>query len=124
MKEEKEIQPVSRHHGSAKRPYRLEISFSDEEMKKVMAMAKKAGDENRVPSFIRKLVLGGGVIEARVTPEDRKDIAQLGKIGGNLWQLRKDLNNFGIDEKLSEDLEKFHAEFAKILSYFRAKIEK
>lgn len=123
MKEKTDIQ-VSKHHGSAKRPNRLEISFSDEEMKKVKAMAKKAGDESRVSSFVRKLVLGGGVIEARVTPEDRKDIAQLGKIGGNLWQLRKDLNNFGIDEKLSEDLEKFHAEFAKILSYFREKIEK
>ena len=87
-------------------------------------MARKAGEEKRVSSFARKLILGGGVIEARVTPEDRRDIAQLGKIGGNLWQLCKDLNNYGIDEKLSDDLEMFHAEFAKVLAYYRAKIEK
>jgi len=123
MKEQTDIK-VSKHHGSAKRPNRLELTFSDEEMKKVKAMARKAGEEKRVPSFARKLILGGGVIEARVTPEDRRDIAQLGKIGGNLWQLRKDLNNFGIDEKLSDDLEMFHAEFANILAYYRAKIEK
>ena len=122
-KENDILQKASKHHGSAKRPHRLEVSFSDGEWDTLAALAKKAG-EKKVPAFARKLILGGGVIEARVTPEDRKDIAQLGKIGGNLWQLRKDLNNYGIDEKLSDDLEKFHAEFAKILSYFRAKIEK
>lgn len=123
MKEQTDIK-ANKHHGSAKRPNRLELSFSDEEMKMVEAMARKAGEEKRVSAFARKLILGGGVIEARVTPEDRKYIAQLGDIVGNLWQLRKDLNNYGIEEKLSDDLEMFHAEFAKILSCFRAKIEK
>lgn len=51
------------------------------------------------------------------------NIGQLGKIGGNLWQLRKDLKNFGVDGKLISDLDNFYNEFAKILTYFRAKID-
>ena len=123
MKEEKEMQPVSRHHGSAKRPYRLEVSFSEEEWTALAVLADKAG-EKKIPAFARKLLLtGGGTVVARVTQEDRKDIGQLGKIGGNLWQLRKDLKNFGVDGKLLSDLDNFYNEFAKILTYFRAKID-
>ena len=122
MKEEKEMQPVSRHHGSAKRPYRLEVSFSEEEWTALVALADKAG-EKKIPAFARKLLLGGGTVVARVTQEDRKDIGQLGKIGGNLWQLRKGLKNFGVDGKLISDLDNFYNEFAKILTYFRAKID-
>ena len=121
MKEEKEMQPVSRHHGSAKRPYRLEVSFSEEEWTALAALANNVG-EKKIPAFARKLLLGGGTVVARITPEDRKDIGQLGKIGGNLWQLRKDLNNFGADGKLLSDLDTFYNEFAKILTYFRTKI--
>ena len=113
----------SKHHGSAKRPHRLEVSFTDGEWDALTVLARKAG-EKKIPAFARKLLLGGGTVVAAVTPEDRKDIGQLSKIGSNIWQLRKDLNNYGIDEKLSEDLEQFHAEFTNILSYFRAKIDK
>ena len=68
MKEEKEMQPVSRHHGSAKRPYRLEVSFSEEEWTALVALADKAG-EKKIPAFARKLLLGGGTVVATGTPE-------------------------------------------------------
>lgn len=116
-------QKVSKHHGSARRPHRIDVSFSDSEWEIMTDLAKKAG-EKRVPTFARKLLLGGGKVIAAVTPEDRKEIAQLSKIGSNLWQLRKDLNNYGMDEKMAKDLEAFQTIFAKVLLHFREKIEK
>lgn len=85
-------------------------------------LAKKAGEE-KITVLARNLILGGGVVEAAVTPEDRRDIAQLSKIGTNLWQLRKDLNDYGVDEQFTYDLQKFSAEFKEILSYYFAKLK-
>lgn len=124
MANEKDIQQkASKHHGSARRPHRIEVTFSDTEWENMTALTKKAG-EKRVPTFARKLLLGGGTVIAAVTPEDRKEIAQLSKIGSNLWQLRKDLNNYGMDEKMSKDLDAFQRIFAKVLLHYREKIEK
>ena len=113
----------TRRHGSEKRPHRLEITFSDTEWKTVNALAKKA-DQDKLPAFVRKLILGGGILEAAVSAQDRRDICHLSRIATNLWQLRKDLLNYGVDEQLSKDLETFRGEFANILMYYRSKIEK
>ncbi len=112
----------TRHHGSSKRPNRLEISLNDDEMKTVVELATKAG-MTKIPTFARKLLLGGGVIPAPITPDDRKDINQLSKIGSNLWRLRKDLEDFGVDPELLRDLELFKIKFKKILDYYIEKIK-
>lgn len=117
------LEKASKHHGSAKRPHRLEVSFSDGEWDTLAALAKKAG-EKKVPAFARKLLLGGGTVVAAITQEDRKEIAQLSKIGSNLWQLRKDLNNHGVDNYLTKDLERFHDEMQNVLLYFREKVNR
>lgn len=114
---------TTKHHGSSKRPNRLEVSLSDEEWNKLEVLTREAG-EKTVPKFARKLLLGGGTVVAAVSPEDRKEIAQLSKIGANLWQLRKDLNNYGVDDKMAKDLEAFRTEFAKVLLHFREKVDK
>lgn len=117
------LEKSTKHHGSQKRPNRLEVSLSDEEWNKLEALARSAG-EKTVPKFARKLLLGGGTVLAAVSLEERENIRQLHKIGTNLWQLRKDLKNYGIDENTAKDLEKFRTEFAKVLLHFREKIEK
>lgn len=113
----------TKHHGSQKRPNRLEITFSDGEWNIVLSQADEAGYA-KPTEFARKLLLGGGTIQAVVTPEDRKNIGQLSKIGTNLWQLRKDLNYYGLDKKFLEDLNTFHANFKKVILFYRAKIDK
>jgi hypothetical protein len=123
MEEEKDIRTPSRHHGSASRPKRLELSFSEDESKEVEALARKAGEGKHISSFVRKCVLGGGVVEAGITPTDRKDIAQLGKLGSNLWQLRKDLNRFGVDYTFTRDLESFYKELQTIVAYYKDKLQ-
>ena len=112
---------TTNRHGSNKRPNRIEISFSDQELKKVKALAREAG-QDKIPTFVRNFILGGGVVEAAVTEQDRKDIAQLSKIGANLWQLRKDLKEYGLDNQFLSDLREFSEKFKTILPYYFSKI--
>ena len=123
MNEEKNTPVVTtKHHGSARRPNRLELSFSDSEWQTLESLAASAG-EDKLSVFCRKLILGGGVIAAAVSAEDRRDIAQLSKVGSNLWELRKDLRNFGFDETNLQKFRTIYAEMLKIIEYFRAKIK-
>lgn len=110
-------------HGSLKRPHRLEVTFSDREWQAVQALASKAGTD-KIAAVVRNLVLCKGTVIAAITAEDRRNIAQLSKIGTNLWQLRKELLNWGVDDSFLRDLETFRAEFQNIISSFREKIEK
>jgi len=113
----------TKHHGSLRRPNRLELSFTDAEFRTLSDLADEAGAK-KLAAFARKLILGGSVIEAAVTADDRRDISQLSKIGSNLWELRKRLIMQGLDNHFVADLDSFYKEFAAILKYYRTKLEK
>ena len=119
MAEQKE----TKHHGSKKRPHRMELTFSDEEWNLLQKKAKESGEKS-LTKFARKAIVNAGVVSAKVTEEDRKEIGKLKIIGVNLWQLRKQLHNEGIDEKTLNNLEVFYDEFAKIIKFYRGKIDK
>lgn len=113
----------TKHHGSAKRPHRMEVTFSEQEWEKLTGLAAVSGEKS-LSKFARKAILNSGVVEAAVTAEDRREIGKLGKIGANLWSLRKQLLNAGMDEITLKDFQMFYEEFAKIIRYYRAKIDK
>lgn len=114
---------ITKHHGSAKRPHRMEVTFSDEEWTKLTELAATSGEKS-LSKFARKAIVNVGVVASAVTAEDRREIGKLSKIGTNLWQLRKQLHNAGIDENTLKDLRMFYDDFAKIIRYYRAKIDK
>ena len=119
MAEKKE----TKHHGSKKRPHRMEVTFSDEEWDLLQKKAKESGEKS-LTKFARKAIVNAGVVSAKVTEEDRKEIGKLKIIGVNLWQLRKQLHNAGMDENTLKDFQMFYDEFAKIIRYYRVKIDR
>ena len=114
---------TTKHHGSAKRPHRMEVSFSEKEWEKLTELAAVSGEKS-MSKFARKAILNSGIVEAAVTADDRREIGKLSKIGVNLWNVRKQLHNAGMDEKTLKDFQMFYEEFAEIIRYYRAKIDK
>ncbi len=125
MEETKDIQlQASKRHGSDLRPRRVEISFTEHEYERISALAKQAGAKS-VAKFARKFLLKGRKINVPLSETDRKNIDNLHKIGINLWQIRKDIMNYGIDDKVIDDLAQIKSDFYnEILPYFRSKKEK
>lgn len=125
MEETKDLQlQAGKRHGSELRPRRVEISFTEDEYEQISALAEQAGDKS-VAKFIRKYILKRRKLKARLSDSDKKEIENLHKIGTNIWQIRKDLINYGIDDKVIDDLEKMKKEFYElILPYYRDKKEK
>lgn len=115
-------QKTSKHHGSGKRPNRIEVVLTDEENSRLEELSAAAGV--KPTQFVRKLIMGGGTVKAALTSEERKLITNLGKIGTNIWQIRKDLINFGLDENALSDIDAMYDEFAKIKEHFKAKLQK
>ena len=111
----------TRHHGSKKRPHRMEVTFSDEEWKILQKKAKESG-EKTISNFARTCVLNNG-ITAIISDQERSEIAQLSKIGNNLWELRKQLYNAGIDGQILHDLELFRQKFTKVIEYYKVKLD-
>ena len=111
----------TKHHGSKKRPHRMEVTFSDEEWKILQKKAKESG-EKTISNFARTCVLNNG-ITAIISDQERNEIAQLSKIGSNLWELRKQLYNAGIDGQILHDLELFRQKFAKVIEYYKVKLD-
>ena len=122
MADEKKEKKTGRH-GSNKRPHRTEVYFTDEEWEKVNSLMAAAGEKS-LPVFLRELALHKGTVVAALSADERKSIADLGKIGTNIWQIRKDLINYGLDEKAASDIEAMYDEFAKIKEHFKAKLQK
>jgi len=114
---------TKKRHGSAKRPNRIEIPFSDEEFARVNELTAAAG-YRKPTDFLRDLLLGEGIVKAVLTVEERKSITDLSKIGTNIWQIRKILFNNGLNEKAISDIETMYEEFAEIKNYFKAKLQK
>ena len=125
MEETKDLQlQAGKRRGSELRPRRVEISFTEDEYEQISALAEQAGDKS-VAKFIRKYILKRRKLKARLSDSDKKEIENLHKIGTNIWQIRKDLINYGIDDKVIDDLEKMKKEFYElILPYYRDKKEK
>lgn len=118
----KETDPkTSKHHGSGKRPNRIEVILNDEENSRLEELSAAAGV--KPTQLVRKLIMGG-TVKAALTAEERKLITDLGKMGTNIWQIRKDLINYGLDEKAVSDIEAMYDEFAEIKEHFRAKLQK
>lgn len=113
----------TKHHGSAKRPHRMEVTFSEKEWERLTDLAAVSGEKS-LSKFARKTILNGGVVEGPVTAEDRKEIGKLSRIGSNLWHVRRQLHNAGMDENTLKDFQMFYDEFAKIIRYYRAKIDR
>lgn len=119
----KEIdQKTSRHHGSGTRPNRIEVILTDEENSRLEALSAAAGV--KPTQLIRKLIMGSGTVKAALTAEERKLITDLSKMGTNIWQIRKDLINYGLDENALSDIDAMYDEFAKIKEHFKAKLQK
>ena len=114
-------QTTSRHHGSGKRPNRIEVILTDEEKSRLEELSTAAG--KKPTEYVRELILNGKV-DAALTAEERKLITDLSKMGTNIWQIRKDLINYGLDEKAVSDIEAMYDEFAKIKEHFKAKLQK
>ena len=114
---------ITKHHGSAKRPHRIEVTFSEQEWEKLTELSAVSGEKS-LSKFARKVILNCGIVEGPVTAEDRKEIGKLSRIGANLWQVRKQLHNAGMDENTLKDFQLFYEEFAEIIKYYRVKIDK
>ena len=110
-------------HGSARRPHRKEVYFSDQEFERVQELAKEASAAS-LPEFIRHIVMHHGVVKAALTPDERKLITDLGRIGTNIWEFRKDLMKHGPDSQLLKDLETMYREFTDIKEYYKKMIKK
>lgn len=118
----KETDPkTSRHHGSGKRPNRIEVILTEEENSRLKELSTAAGV--KPTQLVRKLIMGG-TVNAALTAEERKLITDLGKMGTNIWQIRKDLINYGLDEKAVSDIEAMYDEFAQIKEHFKTKVQK
>ena len=118
----KETDPkTSKHHGSGKRPNRIEVILTDEENSRLEELSAAAGV--KPTQLVRKLIMGG-TVKAALTAEERKLITDLGKMGTNIWQIRKDLINYGLDEKALSDIDAMYDEFAAIKEHFKAKLQK
>lgn len=113
----------TKHHGSKKRPNRMEILFNDEEFAKVYKLTKQAGF-NKPTKFLREFLLHKGKVKAALTPEERKSITNLGQIGTNIWNIRKELMKHGTNKTVLSKLENMIKEFAKIRDYFKKIVQK
>lgn len=113
----------NKHHGSKKRPHGFYITLSDFEYTKVMELTAKAGYQ-KPTQFLRQLLLHGGKVKAALTPEERKLITDLGRMGTNIWEIRKDLMKHGTDSQLLKDLETMYEDFSEIKEYFKKMIKK
>lgn len=114
---------TSRHHGSSKRPNRFEVILTDEENSRLEELSTAAG-VMKPTQLVRKLIMGGGTVNAALTVEERKLITDLGKMGTNIWQIRKDLMKHGTDSQLLKDLETMYEDFSEIKEYFKEMIKK
>lgn len=122
MADEKKEKKTGRH-GSALRPNRTEVYFTNEEWEKVNSLMAAAGEKS-LPVFLRELAINEGTVVAALTADERKLITDLSKMGTNIWQIRKDLINYGLDEKALSDIEAMYDEFAQIKEHFKAKLQK
>ena len=118
----------NKHHGSSKRPHRIEISYSESEWEMLTQKAEEAGIY-KLASMIRGLSLNGEV-HAALIPEEREIIANLHKVGVNLWALRGDIMSYNVGESfarqldslMAEDLVSIVTDLKHIIAYFKTKL--
>ena len=130
----KETDPkTSKHHGSGKRPNRIEVILNDEENSRLEELSAAAGV--KPTQLVRKLIMGGGTVKAALTAEERKLITDLGKMGTNIWKTRNTLialineeegNKQRIPDlqKTIDELKTLYEEFADIKEHFKEKLQK
>lgn len=100
----------------------MEVTFSEKEWERLTELAAVSGEKS-LSKFARKAILNSSVVEAKVTADDRREIGKLSNIGVNLWNVRKQLHNAGMDENTLKDFQLFYDDFAKIIRYYRSKID-
>lgn len=122
VKEKEKKEKKAGRHGSKKRPYRIEVILTDEEKSRLDELSVAANE--KPAKYIRKLIMGGGTVKAALTAEERKSITDLRKIGTNIWEIRKNLINYGLDEKSIADIKAMYDEFAKIKDFYKEKLQK
>lgn len=118
-----ETKKRSHHAAKSSRPCRVEVMFTEEEMKLIDYRLSVVSNGKKMSrsAYIREMSLKGGVWQA-VSAEDRKTIARLSNLGTNLWNLRKTLHNEGMlgheikVKNIITDLEKEIAFFQDKLS--------
>lgn len=112
----------SHHALNSSRPCRVEVMFTEEEMKQIDYRLSLASNGKKMSrsAYIREMTLKGGVWQA-VSAEDRKDIARLTNIGTNLWNLRKTLHNEGM---LGQEIKvkNIITDLEQIIAYFQDKL--
>lgn len=113
---------TTKHHGSGKRPNRLELTLTDDEKSRLDELSEAAG--MKPSQFLQKLIMTGGKVNAALTAEERKSITALSKIGTNIWEIRKEMINYGMDETTVSDIEVMYDDFAKIKEHFKSKVQK
>lgn len=116
MKESNEKQKTGRHK-SKRRPNRVEVSFSDKELARAKELAEEAGAAS-LPELMRHIIMHRGRVIEALTPEDRKLITDLGKMGTNIWEIRKDLMKHGTDSKMLDDIKSMYKDFKDIKEYY------
>ena len=134
-KEETTTKKVSKgRHGSARRPHRTEVYFTDREYARIQELSDEAGAAS-LPEFVRYIVMHQGEVTAALTAEERKSITDLSKIGTNIWKTRNSLivlmnENKEIKQMIPElqtivdNLNTLQIDFAKINEHFKEKVQK
>lgn len=134
-KEEKTTKKTSKgRHGSAKRPHRTEVYFTDREYARVQELSEEVGAAS-LPEFVRHIVMHRGKVTAPLTAEERKSITDLHKIGTNIWKTRNALIALMIEntelkkkipdlQKIVDELKTIQEDFAEINEHFKEKVQK
>lgn len=119
----KETMKRSHHSDRSSRPRRVEVMFTDEEMKVVEYRWKMIRKDTKMPrsEYIRRMALTGSVCQA-VSSQDRKDISRLVNIGTSLWNLRKQAHNEGL-YGMETQFKDFAEEFEQIIEYYQEKLQ-
>ena len=121
---------TTKHHGSGKRPNRLELTLTDDEKSRLEELSTAAG--KKPTEYVRELIMNGKV-DAVLTAEERKLITDLSKMGTNIWKTRNTLialinekkeNKQRIPDlqKTIDELKTLYEEFADIKEHFKEKL--
>jgi hypothetical protein len=102
---------IPSHVGSVGRTRRLEVRLTAAELDELRARAKEA--KARPSVYVRACVLGR---VPRVIPSIDEDIArELARIGNNLNQIARRLNEHAGDDPSAEELEKAYTQLAMVV---------
>ena len=82
-----------------------------------MELTDKSGYK-KPTNLLRELLLHGGKVTAALTSEESRLIADLGKMGTNIWEIRKDLMRHGTDSRMIADLGVMYNDFRLIKEHF------